>query len=123
MYLEATRNETLTAEATNNEYVRTTFRPVEFHPVNGKSIFTGTTSGARLFNPGKEPNVGDLFQGKIIQFETTPYTIDGKEVAKITVCAMADENPIELANAQLKRNNACVLQNGKPTVVLETVPA
>jgi len=93
---------------------------------NGKTVFSGQASGTRLFNLGKEPEVGDLFEGSIISYETTPYVlkVDGMErtVNKTTVVVFGDETPIEVANKSLERNNACVVINGQPTKVMATAP-
>jgi hypothetical protein len=84
-------------------------------------LYTSAVTAARTFNPGKAPNAGDLFEGTIEQMATTPYTIgegpDAREVEKITVVCFADEKAWEVANAQLAKNEASVLINGKPSVI------
>lgn len=117
--LEATKSERFISETTNNPFIKTTFRAVTKVLDNGRSLY-GSASGVRVFNEGKEPQAGDLFEGKIQQFETTPYEIEaGKPVTKISVVAFADENPLELANKQLEKYRASVILDGKPTKVFE----
>src|SRR5688572_30196617 len=97
--LECSNVETLVSETTNAKYVRALFRPVEFH--GDRSIFTSGNSGARIFNVGKEPKAGEIFQGSLVKMDTTPYKIKGtnggtdREVTSITVVAFADDNAQE----------------------------
>ena len=118
-YLVVTKVETVVSETTNNQYSRVTFAPVLEFLASGRTIFGGN-GASRIYNLGKEPAIDDAFGGKIVQFETTPYNITTPEgsrsVSKISVVAFSNENPMELANAQLKRHSASVIVNGKPSV-------
>ena len=121
MYLECVRLEPRKNNATNEEFFSAIFRPVKDFLPSGKTIYSGTGSASRPFNPSKAPQVGDAFEGVIKQFDTTDYQIDGLVVNKSTIVAFSDENPIDVANKLLERNNACVVVNGKPTKVLSVV--
>ena len=118
MYLEVSKTETRVSDSTNQEYVRAEFRPVKFLD-NGKTIFTSATSGTRIFNPGKAPQAGDVFEGKVVAFDTTDYDITDvvtkstNTVNKLTVVAFSDENPQDLALKQAARNGATLVINGK----------
>lgn len=116
-FLEVTKVTTEVAQSTNRDYMRAIFAPVKF--IGDRTVKTSRDSAAVLFNVGKEPQVGDLYEGAIHKFTTTDYEIDGRTVNTISVVAMSGENPTDVANAQLARNNACVVLNGKPTVDLE----
>ena len=126
MYLEVTKNETVLNEITNNTYVRTTFRPVKDFLANGKSIFAGDLSGTKLYNEGKEPQEGDVFEGNITQVGTTPYVIGDKTVNKITVVHFSGESAYDVANKMLNRGGvqtAVALDaNGKPTAAVTPKP-
>lgn len=116
-FLEVTSVIKMIHEATNREFMRAVFCPIKF--VGDRAIKTNRNSGSILFNVGKEPQVGDIYEGGLHTFETTDYEIDGRVVNSITVVGLADENPLEIANKQLERNSACVIMNGKPTVDLK----
>jgi hypothetical protein len=64
-----------------------------------------------------------VMRGSIKTFETTPYTIGQNTVTKRSVVVFDSESGVEIANAQLKSNGACVVLNGKPTVDLVKAPA
>lgn len=114
--LEVTSVQPMTSETTNKEFIKVTFRPVQFHPATGKPIYIGDKTGTRIYNPSKEPQLGQLFAGKISKFDTTPYQIGDNTVDSISCVAMDDENPQQVANDMLERHDACVTVNGKPTV-------
>lgn len=60
--------------------------------------------------------VGDEVDGTIETFNTTPYKIDGRQVNQWSGVVFQGENPITVANAQLKNNNAVVVdEHGQPT--------
>ena len=60
-------------------------------------------------HPMWESSVGDYFEGQIATLDTTPYMIEGRSVNKITVVSLAGENPVDIANRNLKANNAKVI--------------
>jgi hypothetical protein len=113
--LEVTSSAQETSPTTNIEFMRVTFRPVQFL-ANGKAVFIGDKIGTRVYNPGKEPQLGQLFTGSIHEFKTTPYKIGDNAAEKCTCVAMADENPVEVANNILDRHDACVIVNGVPSI-------
>lgn len=113
--------ETVTSERTGNPYVRVNFRTATIDE-KGNSMFTGLEKGTRIVFPGEEPNEGDRFAGSIVNFKTTPYDINGKEVATCKVVAFEGEDATTLANDLLKAqgHNACVLKaDGTPTIKLK----
>ena len=55
-------------------------------------------------------------RGEYMTFETTPYEIGANVVSKFSTLVLEGENAVEVANGLLKRNNACVVINGKPTI-------
>ena len=101
-----------------------TFNEVGFLP-NGQEIQTGKTRTRNLWsttetNKGDtlygQLQVGSMVAGSIQAFNTTTYEVDGREVNKTTLVVFDFENPVSYANSQLKRNNACVVdEHGQPT--------
>lgn len=107
-------------DATGSTFIQATLVPVI--AVGNNMVASSFDSGTRVFNPGKEPKIGDLFQGTIQHFNTTSYPIGDRTVNKITVVAGASENATDLANAQLKKHKACVLKaDGTPTVKFKKI--
>lgn len=74
--------------------------------------------------------IGDIVEGQVIRFNTTPYKVGERMVTEWTGIVFSDENPVKYANSQLKNNEACVLdEHGSPTADVfvvktpESVPA
>jgi len=72
------------------------------------------------FFTNSAPEVGGLLVGEVKHFLTTPYEIkhpDGTSdlVEKYSCIVLDGEDPVKVANMRLQRNDACVIQNGKPT--------
>lgn len=111
--LEVTTVETVTSETTGRKFDRATFRAVTDF-IGERTIF-GSHTGARIYNEGGAPRVGDLMGGKVHKLETTPYTIGDNEVTSTSVVVFSDEIPLDVANRALARNNASVVVNGKAT--------
>ena len=60
--------------------------------------------------------VGDEVDGTISTFNTTSYKIDGRQVNQWSGVVFEGENPVTIANSQLKNNNAVVVdEHGQPT--------
>jgi hypothetical protein len=57
-----------------------------------------------------------VMRGKIVEFETTPYTIGQNTVTKRKFVAFESENAVDVCNSLLKSSGACVVLNGVPTV-------
>jgi hypothetical protein len=114
--LECTSVVPRNSKTTNKPYMMATFRPVKV--IGEKTVITGRNSGNVPFNPGKEPSVGDLFEGALVRLSTMPYQIEDNTVDSITVVAFADENPVQIANRLLttQHGDVCVLVNGKPSI-------
>ena len=113
--------ETVISERTGNPYVRVSFRAATLN-AEGVAVFTGLEKGTRIVFEGEEPNEGDVFAGGIYKFDTTPYTIDGKEVKSCKVVAFEGEDATKMANELLaaQGHNACVLKaDGTPTIKLK----
>ena len=67
--------------------------------------------------------VGDFVEGSIQRMETTGYKIGENTVNHITVVVFAGENPVTVANSNLKRYQASVLVDGKPSKIYNTYEA
>lgn len=64
--------------------------------------------------------VGDEVDGTISTFNTTPYKIGNNQVNQWSGVVFEGENPITLANAQLRNNNAVVVdEHGQPTAQIK----
>jgi hypothetical protein len=64
--------------------------------------------------------VGDEVDGTIETFNTTPYKIDGRQVNQWSGVIFEGENPITVANTQLRNNNAVVVdEHGQPTAQIK----
>ena len=96
----------------------------------GQVVLTGKTRTRNLWSSTEEIKgdtlynqlqVGSMVEGSIQSFDTTAFEIEAQDgttrsVNKTTVVVFGFENPIAYANAQLKRNNACVVnEHGEPT--------
>ena len=67
-------------------------------------------------------SVGDSVAGEIINFNTTPYEIDGKTVTSRKTLVFEGENGVSVCNSELSSNNACVVdENGVTTKELKSV--
>ncbi len=53
--------------------------------------------------------VGDIVEGSVVRFDTTPYTVGERTVETWSGVIFSDENPVTYANSQLKTNNASVI--------------
>lgn len=108
-----------------------TFSEVGYLP-NGQEILTGKSRTRNLWSTTPEVKgdnlygqvqVGSMVAGSIQSFNTTTFTVNDREVNKTTVVVFDFENPVSYANSQLKRNNACVVdEHGQPTATF-SVPA
>ena len=66
--------------------------------------------------------VGDEVDGTIEIFNTTPYKIDGRQVNQWSGVVFAGENPVTVANSQLRNNQAVVVdEHGQPTAQIPNV--
>lgn len=120
---------------TLQKFVICRFREVEVGENGLPIIFEGDhllkndKSASRVYNEGKGVKVGKFIKGEIREFKTTPYEITGDNgksntVNKTTVVVFGDDVPLDVANTQLARHNACVLnEKGEPTVDLKAKPA
>lgn len=64
--------------------------------------------------------IGDEVDGTIETFNTTPYKIGNNQVNQWSGVVFEGENPITVANAQLRNNNAVVVdENGQPTAQIK----
>jgi hypothetical protein len=60
--------------------------------------------------------VGSYVAGEIVQFNTTPYEIDGRTVTSRKTLVFEGENGVNVCNSDLNSNSACVVdENGVPT--------
>lgn len=107
------------------------FSEVGFLP-NNQEVLTGKSRTRNLWSTTPEVKgdslygqvqVGTMVAGSIQSFNTTTFTVNDREVNKTTVVVFDFENPVTYANSQLKRNNACVVdEHGQPTATF-SVPA
>lgn len=59
---------------------------------------------------------GDYVAGEIVNYSTTPYYIDNKQVTSRKTLVFEGENGINVCNSELSSNNACVVdENGTLT--------
>jgi len=80
---------------------------------------SGKVKGDSFF---QQLSVGDIVAGEIIQFNTTPYEIDGRTVTTRKVLVFEGENGINVANSELSSNFSCVVdENGVPTKELSSL--
>lgn len=64
---------------------------------------------------------GDYVAGEIVNYNTSPYDIDGKTVTSRKTLVFEGENGISICNSELSSNNACVIdENGMLTKDLKT---
>lgn len=112
------------------EYIKVTFKPVSMF--NGKEVVSSAKDRTRLiwgyhkddqgrefaaeplFKEYKAGNIkaGDITTGQILRFDTTKYTLLGKERESVTVVVFEGENPVTVGNNALRQNKACVIING-----------
>lgn len=62
-----------------------------------------------------ELKVGDIITGQIVTFDTTPYNLGGKDITSFTTVVFEGENPITVANNQLKQQKASTVVDGAVT--------
>lgn len=108
-------------EGENGNFYKVSFTPCTFHPVNGKTLYTSGQSVSRLFNDGKQPEVGTVYSGEIKKFNTTEYPVgkgtDEKMVTTLSIAVFEDEEAEDLAFKQLARNGATLINaSGKEMV-------
>ena len=116
-FVELIKAETSHNETLNLDSVKATFRGIKKNEITGEGLMYDTDRlGTKFYAIGKCPDVGSVFNGSIMQLETTDYPIGERTVNKITVVAIGEESPTNVANGQLERHQACVVLNGKPTV-------
>lgn len=73
--------------------------------------------GDTFFN---QIGVGSYVSGSIETYNTTPYTIDGREVTSRKTLVFEGENGVLVCNSELSSNYACVVDdNGVPTKNIE----
>lgn len=115
-------------EGTDIKYFKTLYAEVlstTYAITDSDAKVLKTLLGNSCFRIGNEEReVDETYSGKIVRFDTTPYSIGDSttKVNHITVVAIGSENPMEIANNQLKRNRASVLVNGKPSVKFNLTP-
>lgn len=60
--------------------------------------------------------VGDYVAGEIVNYSTTPYYIDNKQVTSRKTLVFEGENGVNVCNSELNSNFSCVVdENGVPT--------
>lgn len=112
------------SDKNNRPFQQVTFSEVGYLP-NGQEILTGKSRTRNLWSTTPEIKgdslygqlqVGTMVAGSIQSFNTTTFTVNGREVNKTTVVVFDFENPVTYVNSQLKRNGACVVdEHGQPT--------
>ena len=116
--LTVTNIENLEA-ANGRKFQKVTFAENKFLP-NGTAV---KTRNVRMRNVWAESvdgqvkadsyynnlRIGDIVEGTVVRFNTTPYTVGERTVTEWTGVVFSDENPTRYANSQLKANNACVV--------------
>lgn len=112
------------ADKNSRPFQQVTFNEVGYLPtgqeiltskVRTRNLWSSTEDqkGDSLFNQLK---VGSMVAGSVQTFNTTAFEINDRVVNKTTLVIFDGENPISYANSQLKRNNACVVdEHGQPT--------
>ena len=129
--------EIVNSEATNGrKFQKVTFELVKFF--NGIQIKTQqvrtrnlwstghTTSGEEVKADAHYNNLylNDMVDGDIVTLNTTPYKIGDRVVNQWSGVVFTGENPITIANNQLKNNNAVVVdEHGQPTKSVAVTPA
>ncbi len=102
------------------------FKSVTFEylrEVGNQTVRTGQTS-TRVLQPERtvgdktylehfayQCQVGDLFEGEIMEFNTTPYSVGERQVKKFSCALIGKEvkNSIFVANGLLRSKGACVI--------------
>lgn len=112
------------ADKNGRPFQQVTFREIQYLPT-GQEILTSKMRTRNLWSSTEDQKgdtlygqlkVGSMVAGSIQSFDTTAFEIDGRTVNKTTLVIFDGENPVSYANAQLKRNNACVVdEHGQPT--------
>ena len=129
--------EIFNSEATNGrKYQKVTFELIKFfnnmqiktQQVRTRNLWdTGhTASGTEVKADAHYNNLyfGDMVDGDIVTLNTTPYKIGDRLVNQWSGVVFAGENPIVVANNQLKNNNAVVVdEHGQPTKNVAVTPA
>lgn len=62
-----------------------------------------------------ELKVGDIVTGQIVTFDTTPYNLGGKDITTFTTVVFEGENPVTVANNQLKQQKASTVVDSAVT--------
>ena len=97
-------------------------RVAEFEKVGDEFIATGNIS-ARVLRPARvigeysfsadthynTIEVGKKVKGGICHFNTTPYSIGERVVSKYSCVVFANEEPVRVANNNLRTQKACVI--------------
>lgn len=115
-YLEVIASVDVPNEALGFVNTACTFRAVAKNELGDGLMQTHALQGVRFFRKGLGPAIGTIMPGSINQLATTNYKIGDRTVNKITIVAIGEEVPVQLANDRLKEQKACVILNGKPTV-------
>jgi len=122
--LQVTRVETLHSDKANCDFKKITFSAIKLMGNREVKIFGG---GVRNLWPEHEVTlstgektiikadkyydgifVGDLFEGEVKRFDTTPYSLDksGRMINQWTGVVFSTENPLVVAAKNLRQNNA-----------------
>lgn len=70
-----------------------------------------------------ERRIGARYRAELHNLKTTKYEINGRSVEKFSILVLKSrltgdnaKTVVEIANAQLARNGACVMVDGKPSI-------
>ena len=107
-------------------YIKMSFVP--FNLREGVSIYSNQKERTRtIFGPHKDGDVefkadglwsdainghikpGAIVEGEVLSFDTTPYKIGDRDCNKTTVVVFAGEDPIKVANSQLRGEASVII--------------
>jgi len=120
--LEVQKIETLKSDKVGVEFKKVTFKGVKY--LGDRKVKTNV-EGTRNLWPTHDVTladgskttikgdvefdgilVGDLFDGSVASFTTTPYQVDGRTLNQYKCVVFKHENPLVVAAKNLKQNNA-----------------
>src|SRR5688572_13924498 len=127
--LQVVSVETLHSDKSNCDFKKVTFKGVKF--IGNREVKTNV-AGTRNLWPDHEVTLqdgtksmikgdvdyatimqGDLFDGQVHNFTTTPYVLEGRQINQYKCVVFASENPMVVAARNLRQNSAAPLdENG-----------